>query len=303
MLMTSIINPKLSAATHILGQYDFNRTLMAPPGTRIIAHEAPSRRQTWAPHGQDGWHIEPALEHYRCYTVYITKTWGERIVETVDFSPEEFTLPFPSPKDLATQAAVELTHALLHPQHADPFCQLGDAQTIDLKRLADIFEGATRRKTKLVVPPTEKEDDNAPLRVQNAVSPTRVPNTTTQQMSPQHKITTHSTQNSHRRQKRPAIRAVTPQTPKLMVRWSAGQKYNLSQDMMDETISQANHCFTILKHLTHQKTKINIGSRDISIMPEMANAVICPETGESLKHHELITKLKHKIKWMRSTAN
>jgi hypothetical protein len=38
-------------------------------------------------------------------------------------------------------------------------------------------------------------------------------------------------------------------------------------------------------------------------LPEMANAVICPETGKSLKHQELITKLKYKIKWMRSTAN
>jgi hypothetical protein len=54
MLRTSIINPKLSAATHIYGQYDFNRAPMAPPGTRIIAHETPSRRRAWAPHGQDG---------------------------------------------------------------------------------------------------------------------------------------------------------------------------------------------------------------------------------------------------------
>jgi hypothetical protein len=38
-------------------------------------------------------------------------------------------------------------------------------------------------------------------------------------------------------------------------------------------------------------------------MPEMANTVICPDTGKSLKHNELITKLKYKIKWMRSTAN
>jgi hypothetical protein len=38
-------------------------------------------------------------------------------------------------------------------------------------------------------------------------------------------------------------------------------------------------------------------------MPEMANAVICPNTGKSLKHQELITKLRYKIKWMRSTAN
>jgi hypothetical protein len=35
----------------------------------------------------------------------------------------------------------------------------------------------------------------------------------------------------------------------------------------------------------------------------MVNAVICPETGKSLKHQELITKLKYKIKWMRSTTN
>jgi hypothetical protein len=143
MLRASRINPKLSAATHIYGQYDFNRAPMAPPGTRIIAHETPNRRRTWAPHGQDEWYIGPALEHYRCYTVYITKTRGERVVETVDFFPENFKLPFPSAQDLATKAAAELTHALLHPQPAGPFCKVGDEQTLALKRLADIFEGAT----------------------------------------------------------------------------------------------------------------------------------------------------------------
>jgi hypothetical protein len=65
MLRTSRINPKLSAATHIFGQYEFNRAPMAPPGTRIIANDTPSRRRTWAPHVQDGWYIGPALEHYR----------------------------------------------------------------------------------------------------------------------------------------------------------------------------------------------------------------------------------------------
>jgi hypothetical protein len=69
MLKTSRINPKLSAAIHIYGQYDFNRAPMAPPGTRIIANDTPNRRRTWAPHGQDGWYIGHALEHYRCYTV------------------------------------------------------------------------------------------------------------------------------------------------------------------------------------------------------------------------------------------
>jgi hypothetical protein len=35
----------------------------------------------------------------------------------------------------------------------------------------------------------------------------------------------------------------------------------------------------------------------------MANEVICPETGKSLKHQDLITRVKYKIKWMKSTAN
>jgi hypothetical protein len=81
MLRTSRINPKLSASTPIDGQYDFNRAPMAPPCTRIIAHETPSNRRTWAPHDQDGWYIGPALEHYQCYSVNITKTREERVVE------------------------------------------------------------------------------------------------------------------------------------------------------------------------------------------------------------------------------
>jgi hypothetical protein len=65
MLRTSRINPTISAATHIFGQHDYNRAPLAPPGTRIIAHETPGKRKMWAPHGQDGWYIGPALEHYR----------------------------------------------------------------------------------------------------------------------------------------------------------------------------------------------------------------------------------------------
>jgi hypothetical protein len=87
MLRISRINPKLPAATHIDGQYDYSRAEMAPPGTRIIAHETPNHRRTWAPHGQDGRYVGSTVEHYRGYTAYITKTISERVVETVDYPP------------------------------------------------------------------------------------------------------------------------------------------------------------------------------------------------------------------------
>jgi predicted RNase H-like nuclease len=88
-----------------------------------------------------------------------------------------------------------------------------------------------------------------------------------------------------------------------MVRRSAGQQYNLSQDMIAETINQANHCFSISTNTGPKHTvKVN-GNNQVILLPEMANAVICPETGKPLKYKEPITKLRYKIKWMRSTAN
>jgi hypothetical protein len=74
-----------------------------------------------------------------------------------------------------------------------------------------------------------------------------------------------------------------------MVRRSSRQQ-NLSQDMMAETLSQSNHCFSISAStkISHPATPTIEGV----VLPEMTNAVICPETGKSLKHQELITKLK-----------
>jgi hypothetical protein len=231
------------------------------------------------------------------------KTRGERVVETVDFFPEQFTLPFPFAQDLATQAASELTHALLHPQPAGPFCKVGDKQTLALKRLTDIFEGATRQKSIFLIPPTDRVENIAPPRVQKTVSPPRVANTTAQQIPPQPTTSSHLTPNSHRRQHTHPRRAITPPTPHVMVRRSAGQQYNLSQDMIAKTINQANHCFSISTNPEPKKSTKLSSNNQVIILPEMENAVICPETGNSLKHQELITKLRYKIKWMRSTSN
>jgi hypothetical protein len=151
--------------------------------------------------------------------------------------------------------------------------------------------------------PTDGVGNAAAPRVANTVSPPRVANTTAQQMSPQPNTSSLSTPNSHRRQKTPARCVITPQTPHVMVRRSVGQQHNLSQDMIAETISQANHCFSISTGPEPKNSTILSGNNQIIILPEMANAVICPETGKSLKHQELITKLRYKIKWMRSTAN
>jgi hypothetical protein len=197
-----------------------------------------------------------------------------------NFFPENFKLPFPSTQELATKAATELAHALLHPQPAGPFCKVSDEQTLALKRLADIFEGATRQTSKVVIPPAETVENDAPPRVQITVSPPSVQNTTTQQRVAQQTTSSHLMPNSHHRPHIPHIRAVTPPTPHVMVRRSASQKYNLSQDMIAETINQANHCFSFPTSPSNKTQKKVINNERIIIMPEMENAVICPETGK-----------------------
>ena len=68
------INPKLSAYEQLHGRYDFNATPLAPPGVKVLAHARAGERATWATHAFEAWYVGPALEHYRCFTVWATKT-------------------------------------------------------------------------------------------------------------------------------------------------------------------------------------------------------------------------------------
>jgi hypothetical protein len=187
-------------------------------------------------------------------------------------------------------AGFDRSHArLIKPATSGPILS-GRRRTGDHPKKIGKFFGAAKMKCgKEKLTPQDKVENNTPQRVQTTVSPPRVPNQNPDQTSLQNIISPHSTPNSHRRQRTPHRRIVTPQTPHGMVRRSSRQQ-NLTQDMMAETLSQVNHFFSISgsTEIHHPATPTLEGV----ILPEMANAVICHETGKSLKHQELITKLK-----------
>jgi hypothetical protein len=83
LLLASILHSQLSVAAHFHGLIDYNKTAFTPPGCKIIAHESPSKMQTWAPNGQSGYSLGPNMHHYRCQNVYITSTASERIMDTL----------------------------------------------------------------------------------------------------------------------------------------------------------------------------------------------------------------------------
>ena len=135
LLQPSRLNPKLSAYAQLEGAFDFNRTPLAPPGTRVIVHEKPNQHRTWAPHGIDGWYIGPALDHYQCYRVWIPSTHAERIADTIQFFPTLLCTPTLSHRDDTLQAARKLTHALQNLNNANPLSQLFDDQLRALHQL------------------------------------------------------------------------------------------------------------------------------------------------------------------------
>lgn len=112
LLRGSAINPSISAWEQLHGPYDFNAAPIAPIGVKIIIHEKPAQRQSWAPHGVEGWYLGPALRHYRCYRVLAARTMAERVTDTVAWHPAPFVMPGSSPIAELKTAVDELTEQL-----------------------------------------------------------------------------------------------------------------------------------------------------------------------------------------------
>ena len=59
LLRKSITLPQISAYTHIFGEFDFNRTPLSPPVTRVVLHNRLNDFALWEPHREHGWYIVP----------------------------------------------------------------------------------------------------------------------------------------------------------------------------------------------------------------------------------------------------
>jgi hypothetical protein len=148
LLRSSRLHPQLSAAAHYHGLIDYNKNAFGPPSCKIIAHERPSQRSTWAPHGQPGWSLGPAMNHYRCQNVYITATASERIADTLDFFPHNSPMPQMSSTDRILMASHDMTDALKQPHSDVPFATIGDDTIAALEKMSEIFTRKFKKQGK-----------------------------------------------------------------------------------------------------------------------------------------------------------
>ena len=161
LLRGSRLNPKLLSHAQMHGHFDFNRTPLAPPGIRVLVHIKPSERTTWSPHGADGWYTGPALESYRCYTVWLWDTRSTRICDTLQWFPTKTPMPLASSTDLILAGIQDIVHALNNPSPGSPLAPLTDSHHDALVQLTTVLTSVAR-------PPTTTSDvplPDSPLRV------------------------------------------------------------------------------------------------------------------------------------------
>ena len=118
-LRSSRRQPRLSAYTCLFGNYDFNRKPLSVPGTKVITHDPPFQRFTFAPHGSLGYYVGPALEHYRCYTIFFPSTQRTRECVSIQWFPQAIPFPKVSQLEYLQQTADDLL-CLLGPSSSPP---------------------------------------------------------------------------------------------------------------------------------------------------------------------------------------
>jgi hypothetical protein len=123
-----------------------------------------SQRQTWAPHGQHGHSMGPAMQNYRCHNVYIVSTPSKRKVDTLEFFPHNSPMSRLSSTDRLPMAANYMTDVLKHPHPDGPFAKIGDDTLTALSQLAAIFKNKFQKPLapELVQAPLKAAENKQP---------------------------------------------------------------------------------------------------------------------------------------------
>jgi hypothetical protein len=148
MLRGSRINQKLSAYTQINGIFNPSATPLGPPGCLVLAHEKPTQRSTWAPHGKEAFYLGPALESYRSFKVYIPETRGIRTIDTISWFPRNLVMPIMTDTDILHNATQEILQVLQAPTKNANLAHMSPTEFEAIKKLVTILQNShTHSKT------------------------------------------------------------------------------------------------------------------------------------------------------------
>ena len=85
ILRNYCFNPKFSSHASLYGILHYNKTPLAPLGTRVLFQYSTTNHRTWETRVTYGWYISPDLEYNRCVELYTLSTHSTIIAGTVEF--------------------------------------------------------------------------------------------------------------------------------------------------------------------------------------------------------------------------
>jgi hypothetical protein len=284
MLRKSRINPKLSAYNQLFGNFDFNATPLAPLGTKVIAYERKEQRLTsWSDHGQLGWYLSHAPNHYRNYTVFIINTRGTRTCDTVVFLPSKFPMPATSSTDRVTSILTDLVHELKNPLPAAPFQSQGSPVQSAIKTLETFFKNRNRLSN------TSNPIRNPPQRVPTPAPPQRVPT------APATGIPDAPP---------PRVSAPHPAKRKPIFRDPRIQDSNIICPDIPTRVTRSKLNNALFSHgLSKAAAYLNLHSSSLETTIHQGLAVTHYKTGKQMEYKDLIRDDHYKMDWTKSAAN
>ena len=155
------------------GAFDFAKHPIAPIGTRILIHDKPTSRASWAPHGVPGFYLGPALQHYRSYRAWATATNTMRITDTVAWFPHDTAMPGPTIHDILIRTIDDLHVSLTKFSAAAPNLRKTAQPTSLITSIADNLRTIANMH---IPPPTQVSSPTAvgltdPAAEQRVVTP------------------------------------------------------------------------------------------------------------------------------------
>ena len=305
-------NPQLSAWAAMNGEYHFDATPIAPPGTQMLMHEKPGRRRTWALNAKKAWYLGPCFKHYRSVRGLVPSTGGERISDTYRFKHHAIDIPQLTPADRILEAAKQLKTAIQQQPKKAPMDELTAIQL-----LREVLLGETSQP----LPPNSLQRKKA-AQTEAAKQPTveAAPSPAPKQLQPSN----------------PApIPVSKPTAP-------PDDEPNYISDDDDESVTHDHHRNRRSKRLMRQQRIddhddlhriVNLVANETTTIPDLrinrkrptthglghanealqmaewayhehfAGAIIDEVTGESMEYRDLIKSEKHRVVWERSLAN
>ena len=141
-LINSRVNPDLSEYAHLFGPNDFNKSPMAPPGTRVVVHEKPGNQTSWGHHSTPGWYLCTFFDHYMCMQCYMPETGIVIITDTLQYIPKSFVFPKTTTEDYLQQSIGDIIAIMKNLPNTLRFLSYGDAKKMQPIRLNTSRTGA-----------------------------------------------------------------------------------------------------------------------------------------------------------------